>query len=98
MRREVRESKSRSLVMRSTTLCAPCAPASGARASSGLAVNLCGEPVEGVIPSITLLPDGPQLNSVFCLTHSFLSETSVDGQTFDYVDRRRLSNMRVSLS
>lgn len=61
------------------------------------AAKFAGEPLIDIIPSIKLLPDGPKLDSLFLTTLHLWCEVSVDGTTFDFIDREHIFNLRWTL-
>ena len=65
---------------------------------TGRAIAWLGEDPTHVIPSFELRSDGPVLASVFLISERFLAEVTLpsDGsETFDFVDRNEVFNIRV---
>jgi hypothetical protein len=62
--------------------------------------SLCSEEIKHLIPSIIMGGDGPVLGSLFLLTDSYIFEVRLmpQGEHFDYVARKTITNYRFILS
>lgn len=58
------------------------------------AAEFAGERLLAVIPNIQLRPDGPRVHTIFLVTSHLLAEATLDGTSFDYVDRVRVLDIK----
>jgi len=62
----------------------------------GLAIKLCDQKPEYLIPSIVLSSDGRRVSSVFIVTKDYISECRIEqpGVNFDFVPRKSIVGWR----